>query len=356
MMFWKTVFQRKSRRVAVRTRGVGTACVALAAIALMTAVSEPAVAEDKITLKVAHLFQPELFVWKEGGQVMLDEIRKEAGDRVGFEVYPSGQLGKDMLSMLSSGLVDMAIFVPQYASDKLPLATVAELPGLYASSCQGTKKSWNISKPDGILGKGEFKANRMRVLWVNVLPPSVVMTTSARPTNMDALKGLKIRANGSAIKKVASELGAIPIQVSVGELYDSLSRGTVDGALYNYVAMPDFDLQRLLKYSVNGPQFGGNMIGLAISEASWEKLPADLQDIFARAASKAQDHLCAYEDEQTATVIEKFVKENGHTVIDLPAEETAKFEAKFNIVIDSWVKEMSSSGRDGQSVVDAMRE
>ncbi|RDD70502.1 hypothetical protein DVR11_16095 [Paracoccus versutus] len=342
MISWKAVFRQGSRLA-------GPA----AALALLAG---PAMAEDTITLKVAHLLPADVYIWKQGGQVMTDEITARTGGRVRFEVYPAGQLGKDMLSVLSSGIADIAFFVPQYSPDKLPLSTAGELPGLYDSSCEGTHMVWDIVKPGGLLGDSEYKAQGMRVLFANVIPPNVLMTTRVRPEGIEAIKGLKIRANGNAVGKTASQLGAVPIQAPVGELYDSLSRGTIDGTFYPYVSLPDFDLENLLKYSVHGPRFGGNLVGFAISEASWNKLPEDVRQIVAEAGLKAQDQLCSYEDRETLVIRDRIVAENGHSVVELTPEQIAQFEEKFEGVVAAWAQDMTKAGLDAQSVLDALKQ
>ena len=338
MNSWKAFFRQTGRLAA--------ASAALAA---------PAAAQETITLKVAHLLPAEVYIWKHGGQVMTDEITAKTGGRVRFEVYPAGQLGKDMLSALSSGIADIAFFVPQYASDKLPLSSAGELPGLYDSSCEASRMVWDIVKPGSLLGETEYKAQGMRVLFANVIPPNVLMTSKARPESLAAIKGLKIRANGNAVGKTASALGAVPIQAPVGELFDLLNRGTIDGTFYPYVSLPDFDLQKLLKFSVSGPRFGGNLVGFAISDASWDKLPGDVQQIVAEAGLKAQDTLCAYEDRETLVIRDRIVARDGHTVIELTPDQIAAFEEKFDGVTASWLADMTGAGLDGQAVVDALK-
>lgn len=340
MISWKAMFRQSSRLA-------GSA----AALALLAA---PVAAAETITLKVAHLLPADVYIWKQGGQIMADEITAKTGGRVKFEVYPAGQLGKDMLSVLSSGIADIAFFVPQYAADKLPLSSAGELPGLYDSSCEASQMVWDIVKPGSLLGETEYKAQGMRVLFANVIPPNVLMTSKARPENLEALKGLKIRANGNAVGKTASALGTVPIQAPVSELYDALTRGTIDGTFYPYVSVPDFGLEKLLKFSIRGPRFGGNLVGFAISDASWAKLPADVQAIVAEAGLKAQSHLCSYEDGETSQIRDRMVAEHGHTVIELSPEQVAQFEEKFEGVIASWVQDMTKAGLDGQGVVDTL--
>lgn len=325
---------------------------AAVALAVTTCAVAPAAAEDVITLKVSHLFNNELYLWKHGGQVFVDEAEKASNGRLKFEIYPSAQLGKDTVSTLESGLADIAIVVPSYSPDKLPLSSVAELPGMYENACDGSAKLWAILQPGGMLAEAEYAPRGLRPLFVNVLPAYHIVTTAKRaPENLAALSGLKLRANGNAMKKTVSALGAVPVQVPAPEMYDALGRGTVDGGLYSYIGIPDFGLQDHMKFTAEGPRLGAGSISYNISEASWAKLPEDLKQVMQEAALKAARNLCRWEETSDREVRDRI----GLTVIDLPAEEIALWEEKVSVVVDSWLDDMKSAGKDGAVLVEAFR-
>jgi len=319
------------------------------------AMATPALAQDKIELKVAHLFSNELYLWAEGGKKMVDEVEKASNGQVSFTVYPSGQLGKDTLAALQSGLADIAIVIPAYNAQKLPLSSVAELPGLYADSCEASASMSAIAAPDGVLGQAEYDPQGVRLLFANVQPGYNLFMGKTDPQNLEAIKGKKIRAVGNSGVRTISALGAVPVQITVSEIYDSLSRGTIDGAFYNYIGLPDYDLPDLLKYSVQGPRFGGTAIIYAMRNETWDKLPEDVQQHFTTAAVKARENLCKWQQENTVAIRDDIVANKDHTVVALSPEENARWEAPFSAVIDAWLADMTSAGKDGQTVLDAYR-
>lgn len=150
---------------------VRSALRALASGAALTlSVALPAAAEDVIKLKVTHLFPNSVHLWAHGGQIMVDEIEKASSGQVKFTVFPSGQLGKDTLSTVATGLADIGIVIPTYSPEKLPLSSVAELPGLYENARESSQKMWEIANPDGVLGQAEYGTQGVRVLIANVQP------------------------------------------------------------------------------------------------------------------------------------------------------------------------------------------
>lgn len=341
---------------AVKSLRAGRMFRTLAAGLLMSAaLSMPAGAQDQIVLKATHLFPNALYIWKEGPQVLIDHVEKATNGKVKVEVYPSGQLGKDTLSALESGLADIALLIPSYTSDRLPLSSAAEMPGLFSTSCEGTEKYWPVAKPGGILDKAEYAPRAVRVLMVNVQVPYMITTTRKPPEGMDALKGLKLRAVGSSMQKTVGQLGAVPVQISAPELFDALSRGTVDGALYNYTGMPDYQLEKQFKFSAEGPRLGTTLLTLGMREETWQKLPDDVKAAFEEGALVAQKNACEWQDKNNTDIRDRIVASEGHTVVKLSPEEVARWEAAVAGVADTWVSELSAAGKDGKVILDALR-
>ncbi len=333
-------------------KGIRYAAVATFAV---VAAANPALAQSPRVLKLAHVFPATHYLWTQGGQVFANEVEKASGGRIKFEVYPAGQLGKDLLALFNSGLADLAILIPSYAPEKFPLTSVAELPGLHDSSCDGTARLWNVAKPGAMLSEGEFKSLGFHPLFVNVLPPYGVMTTSKSIANLDVLAGLKIRANGPAMDKTVRSLGAVPVRVSSPELYDALTRGTVDGAFFAYQGLIGPGLQKILKYSVTGAQLGAGAIVYGVSTKTWNGLPDDVKQMMTKAGLTAQETLCKWSDAEDAKAKEKIVAQDGHTLKTLSPQEAAQWNGKVSAVAEAWTKEMDAAGKKGSELLRAYK-
>ncbi|MCC6197850.1 MAG: TRAP transporter substrate-binding protein DctP [Burkholderiales bacterium] len=326
----------------------------LAALASL-ALTLPAAAQTPKVYRITHVFPASHYLWQQGGLVFANDVEKASGGNIKFETYPAGQLGKDPFALLASGLADIAIMPPSYSPEKLPLTSVAELPGFYSTACEGTTKLWNIAKPGATLDTLEYKPLNLRVLFVTVLPPYALMTTDKAIPNLDAVKGLKIRANGAAMDKVIRAIGAVPVRVSSPELYDSLTRGTVEGALFPYQGMPTYNLEKVLKHSVYGPQLGSGTVLFAMSNKIWSALPAETKEIFTKASAHAQTALCKWQDDDNAKVRAKIVAEDGHVIANLSPAEVARWNDKVRTVSADWAKDLDSAGKKGSDVLKAFQ-
>lgn len=327
-----------------------------AAICALAGAGGQADAQETKVMKVTHVYNANVYLWEYGGQVFVDEVTKALGDKIKFEIYPSAQLGKDVLTTIKSGLADIAIIIPSIATDKLPLSSVSELPGAYTKACEGTSKLWNIAKAGGPLDTAEYSPQGVHVLFVTTLPPYHITTAKEVPANIAGLSGLKLRASGAAMDKTVRALGAVPVKLAASELYDSISRGTIDGGLYNYLGVPEYKLEGVLKYAIQGPSLGAATVVFGMSKKSWDALSDDMKTIFTEASLKAQTALCEWEDENDLKLRDRMVSQNGLKIVDLTPDERAVWEAKTAEVTAGWMKEMDAAGKNGTAIFNAFKE
>lgn len=325
--------------------------MSLAALVIAT----PAVAQDKVTLKFAHQFPITNHLWTEGGQVLADAVTEATHGAVEFQVFPSGQLGTDNVALLTSGLADLVAIVPSYAPEKVPLSSVVELPGLFATSCEGTAKANRIAKKDGLLDQAEYAPQGFRALFVVTSTPYSVMTKGHPVHTMEDLAKLRIRAGGGGMDATMRALGGTPVLMSATELYDSMQRGTLDGAMFPYYPLANFGLDTSFDYSTEGVPLGAASIIYAMREDSWNKLSPEVQAAFDEASTKAQRHLCGWMDEEDVSERARLTGE-GLEVITLAEDEALRWNEKLTDVANGWVATVEKTGRKAQPLLDAMRE
>lgn len=324
----------------------------LAAFALM---GGAALAQDQMTLKFSHVFPADHWLWAEGGKVFADEVEKATEGRIKIEVYPAAQLGKQTVGVVQSGLAEMGLVAPSYESDKLPLSSVVELPGVIKSSCEGTAKFWNLSVEGAPLYEAEYKALGIRPVYSDVLAPYQLMTTKKKIEDVGDIAGLKLRANGPAMSATATALGAVPVTVTSAEVYDSMSRGTVDGGLWSIGSTFAFSLENVLQHTVMPSKLGSGSTFTVINEEVWQSFDDATRKVFMDAGQKTMAHLCAYIDQRDLDVQDKLVKENGLQVTELSDAELAEWDAALKSVADEWAEKMNASGRPGTEILEALK-
>ena len=266
------------------------------AVAATVALGAGAQAQTTTKIKIADSFPVGHYLPRYITTPMMEKLKANpAAKGIEFEYYPAEQMGKakDFLSLVQSGVIDIAYVAPGFVSDKMPLSVVSELPLEFSGSCQGTMAYWNLAKPGGLLDKKEFAPNGVRLLFTIVLPPYQIITRKPF-SNLKDIEGMKIRASGSAKELVMKKLKAIPVLMPTPDVYESLSRGTIDGVLFPFNSLAPYEIHKLSKTGTIGENFGTFVANWVISEKRFQSLPpAVQQDLTAMGEQLTQGRLHA---------------------------------------------------------------
>ena len=307
-------------------------------------------------IKIADSFPVGHYLPKYVTTPMMERLKAlPAAKGIEFEYYPAEQMGKakDFLSLVQSGVIDIAYVAPGFVSDKMPLSVVSELPLDFSGSCQATMAYWNLAKPGGLLAKKDFEPNGIRLLFTVVLPPYQVITRKPFATLKD-IEGMKIRASGSAKELVLKKLKAIPVLMPTPEVYESLSRGTIDGVLFPFNSLAPYDIHKLSKTGTIGENFGTFVANWVISEKRFASLPAAVQQELSAMGEQITRSTCSQVEKDEAGDIEK-VKAAGVKLFTLPASDKAAVQAVMQDVAKDWADNLDRRGKAGTEILNAFK-
>ena len=315
-----------------------------------------ALAQDKkIVLRVADSFPAGHYVVEYATKFWMDSVTKATGGMVTFEYYPSEQLGKakDFLALTQSGVTDIAYVAASFLSDKMPLAAVAELPGGFSGSCAGGLPYWKLVR-DGILAQKEFQPNGVRPIFAVVLPPYQVFT-KGKLESVKNLEGMKLYTAGGAKELAVRKLKAVPIKMATPEVYESLSRGTIDGVLFPWASLFPYNVHTLVKYGSVGESFGSFAATYVINEAKYKQLPASVQKAMTEVSEATVIRTCTLIDKDLEGHIEK-AKQSGISLVRFPASEKKDIEAAMVSIGKEWAEGLDKRGKAGSEVLKAFQD
>ena len=317
---------------------------------------QPAVAQDKkLVLRVADQFPVGHFLPRYGIKPWMERVTKATNGEVQFEYYPAEQLGKakDLLSLVQSGVADIVLFAPSYASDKMPLTAVIELPGLFTSSCQGTLAYTKLAKEGGILAQREYAANGVRILFPVAYPPYQLASAKRKIESPKDMEGMKLRVLGGAMELAVRKLKAVGVKMPSTDAFEAISRGTLDGAVFSYGIIVNYNLP--VKYVTAGESFGAAAGIFTISENRWKQLPDPVKKAMIEAGEAASLDTCAGMDKEEAEYLEK-LKQKGVTVVRWSAADKKEMDAVLASVANEWAVELDKRGKPGSQVLKAVLE
>jgi len=326
------------------------------AVAATVALGAGAQAQTTTKIKIADSFPVGHYLPRYITTPMMEKLKANpAAKGIEFEYYPAEQMGKakDFLSLVQSGVIDIAYVAPGFVSDKMPLSVVSELPLDFSGSCQGTMAYWNLAKPGGLLDKKEFAPNGVRLLFTIVLPPYQIITRKPF-SNLKEIEGMKIRASGSAKELVIKKLKAIPVLMPTPDVYESLSRGTIDGVLFPFNSLAPYEIHKLSKTGTIGENFGTFVANWVISEKRFQSLPPAVQQDLTAMGEQLTKAACTQVEKDEAGDIEK-VKAAGVKLTPLSAADKATVATVMHDVAKDWADTLDKRGKSGTEVLNAFK-
>ncbi|MHC5655978.1 TRAP transporter substrate-binding protein [Stappia sp.] len=310
-----------------------------------------------VTLKLADSLPAGHSITKNATAFFFEKAKDASGGKLDFQHFPAQQLGKakDLLMVTQTGLADIGYIVPSYVSEKMPLGAVAELPGGFKSSCEGAMAYWQLAKPGGMLDELEFKPNGVRVLYVVALSPyQAIFSEKADFKGFEDFKGRKIRSNPGPMELGLGNLGAVPIRMTPPEIFDAMTKGTIDGALLPYTSTFSYGLDKAVKSATIGQNFGTVGITYSINQKKWESLPKDIQEALTKAGEETVSHACAIFDQEEKELAGK-LKEQGTLLVEFTPDQEKILSENFDTVTKEWVANLEKRGEPAEKVLAAFR-
>jgi TRAP-type C4-dicarboxylate transport system substrate-binding protein len=186
-------------------------------------------AQKPILMRMAH-YQPEQRVLMTGIKWWADQVQKRTGDRILIKHYFSEELArtKEILQLVGQGGVELGTPALTFHVSEFPLMQLLidyPWPNLDALFWFTPRLVEQVPAL-----QAEWQKNNVKPLSYGGLPPYGVVCI--KPVKrLDDLKGLKIRVWGSVVPRNMSKLGMVPVTFPSSELYEGMSKGSVDCTL-----------------------------------------------------------------------------------------------------------------------------
>lgn len=313
----------------------GTA--ALAVVAGVIAAS----AQAQTTIRWGHYLSDSPYVQAEKDFAAAVEERTEG--RVTIEITYSGGLGagNELLTLAGRGAIDMASVVPGYYADQLLFWRAYQIPFVFETPRQAIELAASTDEKFAYFQE-ELSQFGVQYLFHQPLGSYYLTGPDENCDSVAALEGKKIRSFGADIPKAHEAIGAVPVSVGVGEVYEALQRGSLDYSFINRGNILAYRLYEPGTYSC-GPvmSIAGHLI--VINQDVLNSLSEGDQQIIMEEAEKAGK---AYIDniEKIEEDAEVAIEEAGGVVKEFPADELALWKDTAPDLLQDWVDDMDQRG------------
>jgi TRAP-type C4-dicarboxylate transport system substrate-binding protein len=274
------------------------------------------------------------------------EVEKRTGGKVKITIFPGGTLtpAPTCYDGVVKGISDIGMSVLAYTKGKFPLTEVIDLPLGYTNGVAATSL---INQYYAKFKPKEF--DEVKILYLHAHGPGILHTKKA-VNKLEELKGLRVRCTGT-VTEIVKALGGVPMSMPMGETYDALNRGMVEGSMAPIESLEGWKWGEVVKFTTES--FGSaysTAFFVAMNKEKWNSLSADVQQTIEKVNAEWVGKTGALWDAVDKSGRE-FSLKLGNKVIPLSREENQKWAKTASPVLDEYVKRMKEKGLPGEEAL-----
>ncbi|MEA2040063.1 MAG: TRAP transporter substrate-binding protein [Thermodesulfobacteriota bacterium] len=280
-----------------------------------------------------------------------NEIEKRTNGRVKFIHFPGSSLlkGPGVYDGVVKGITDIGESVFAYTRGRFPSIEAIDLPMGYPSGVAATKII------NDFYNKFKFKEfEDVKVLYLFAHGPGLLFSKKA-VANLEELKGLKIRSTGTSAA-VSKALGACPVSMPQNSTYEALQKGVVEATWGPIEVLKGWKQGEVIKYMIDCYSVGYTQgFFVAMNKKKWDSLPQDIQKVFEEVSAEwivKTGEAWDSSDEEGR----QFSLSLGNKTITLSEEESARWAAAVQPVMEDYIKAVEKKGLPGRDYVDFIKE
>ncbi|MBM3554192.1 MAG: hypothetical protein FJX47_01385 [Alphaproteobacteria bacterium] len=273
------------------------------------------------------------------------EVEQRSQGRVKVQYFPADSLVKaaDVFEGTRGGVVDIGIWVQAYNPAVSPLSALFTLPGISPAFRPAVLAASELMfASDFSFFRDELRKLGVEPIYVWGVSDQEVIAT--KPVgSIAALKGLKIRVIGREWPKLINEFGAAPVAMPWPEVYEALSRGTLDANVGFVTANRDSKLHEVAKHHTR-IRLGAAAGPVAImNKGAWERLPEELKAIIRQLAREFPARLADIYEKELGDAI-KEMEGKGVKFYDWPEGDRARLRTAMEALWQGWASEQEGKG------------
>lgn len=281
---------------------------------------------------------------------MIEEV---AGGEVKFDV-PAGSLAAaaDIPDAIAAGVADIGFIVPGYSPARYPTTRAVELPLLGSTATALSVAYWRTQVAHFNKTK-EFE--NVKLLGVFTHGPGQII--AKKPiTNLDDVKGMKLRVGGGMVRELANMLGVVSIAVPVTQAYEVLSKGVADGIFFPPEGAMSFKLVPVLShyYEVPGGLYN-SAFALVMNKKKWDSLSPAIQAKIESVSGEKMAVIGGRQWDERDKQALKLMADGGIKTTVADAATVARVKELAAKLEAGWIADVGKLGVDGKGALQMLR-
>jgi TRAP-type C4-dicarboxylate transport system substrate-binding protein len=225
---------------------------------------------EGIDLKLASNAMDEGFLTE-----FAEKITEVTDGKVTITIYSRDSFGTgpDVLAMVENGSLDITqLGASDTDTGTFPITAITEIPFLYSSPTEATELVYALYHA----GYMDQELSNVHLLFMWATDGQRIAFAKKKPETVADFKGLKLRILAASLTSMMESLDASGTKIATSDVYMSLERGVIDGAVSTPTAMIKNKYEEVCDYIMTDYLYNGISFVL-MAPSIWDKIPAEYQ-------------------------------------------------------------------------------
>lgn len=196
-----------------------------------------------------------------------------------------------MKDALQTGLANIGNALPLYFAADFPQTGTAGDLALLGRSPHAM--AWAMTEFGVTCAPCQEEFKKFGAVFTGSGSSNVYVLLTTKPVRtLDDLQGMRLRSGGAPYSRWAENFGATPVNLPVGDTFEAMSQGTIDGTMASIVDMLSYRLVDVAKYVTNVPLGTYHVTSnFTVASDTWAGMSTDQRTQLLRAANRGNPQL-----------------------------------------------------------------
>ena len=272
--------------------------------------------------------------------------------RVDWTEAFSGTVAKPggVLEALQYGLADIGIVTTPFHPDKVPFYNLSYVTPLVSADIGLVARTVSeLAERYPQIKQGWSDYNQVYLTTAGSIDTYQLLMS--RPhTSLDAYRGQRIAGVGLNLRYLEG-LGAAGVTSNLGDFYNNIATGLVDGVLAWAESAVSYKLYEVAPYLVDVRLGAVTSKVLTVNERTWRRLPGEVQAVLMDTANDYRDELARVAMQVAQESMETYERMGG-SVVTLTPEERREWAETMPNLAAVWTADLEQRGLPGKRILE----
>ena len=287
-------------------------------------------------------------------ETLMQQISDASDGRITFTPNPGGSLlgATETMDGVKDGMADVCWSCTSFFGGRFPVSEFINLCGNGITSARMATDVYQRMYEE--IPECQAELGDWYPIALHACSYGPISTINKKIETPEDFKGMQIRTAGTVAAKYIEALGATPITIPTSDVYESVSKGVIDGFTNDWHNIDCFKLYEPIDYCLNLPVSFTSCF-VMMNKDLYESMDDDLKAVIDQFSTTgyAGDMAGYWWDSCNYWVADE-MRENGVEVYE-PSEDLKAWAQSEEIVgpIHEWyIQYLNDAGLDGQAIYD----